>query len=180
MTQPPHRPPAPAGPIVFGWEEWLALPELGLPAIRAKVDTGAKTSALHAFGIEPFGPIDHPRIRFGVHPIPGRADVSVICTAEVVDRRAVTSSNGEAELRFVISTPLVFGGLTVDAEVSLSNRESMNYRMLIGRQALEAAGAVVRRATMTCWTDGTNNRNPGVNSDRPGDSMWQNGLERTL
>lgn len=144
MTQPPHRPPAPpAGPVVFGWEEWLALPELGLSAIRAKVDTGAKTSALHAFGIEPFGPIDHPRIRFGVHPIPGRADVSVICTAEVTDRRAVTSSNGETELRYVITTPLVFGELTVTAEVSLSNRESMNYRMLIGRQALEAAGAVV-------------------------------------
>ena len=71
--------------FVLGWEEWLALPELGLPAIKAKVDTGARTSSLHAFSIEEFGAVGRMRVRFGMHPIPGRDDVTVFCTADVVD-----------------------------------------------------------------------------------------------
>ena len=89
-------------PFLLGWEEWLALPELGLPAIKAKVDTGARTSALHAFTVESFGPANRPKVRFGVHPIPGRDDIEVFCVADVVDRREVTSSNGESELRYVV------------------------------------------------------------------------------
>lgn len=130
-------------PLTFGWEEWVALPDLGLPAIRAKVDTGARTSALHAFGIEPFGPVSRPRVRFGVHPIPGRPDIEVACAARLVGRREVMSSNGEAELRFVIGAKLEVAGRRIPIEVSLTNRDAMAYRMLIGRQALEAAGAVV-------------------------------------
>ncbi len=94
-------------PFVVGWEEWLALPELGLPAIRAKIDTGAKTSALHAFEIETFGPAAAPMVRFGIHPIPGREDIARYCTATIVDRREITSSNGDREARFVIRTRLV-------------------------------------------------------------------------
>ncbi len=131
------RTPGNSTPFVVGWEEWLALPDLGLPAIRAKIDTGAKTSALHAFEIEPFGPSSAPMIRFGVHPIPGREDIARYCSAAVTDRREVTSSNGERETRYVIRTRLVLGDRDWgDIEATLANRESMAYRMLLGRQAI--------------------------------------------
>ena len=137
--------PGPLGPgqLVLGREEWIALPDLGLPAVRAKVDTGARTSALHAYAMETFGPAEAPWVRFRVQPIPGRADVEVDCAAEIVDRRAVTSSNGETEVRFVVRAALAIAGRTVSAEVSLTNRDGMSSRMLLGRQALEAIGAVV-------------------------------------
>ena len=90
----------------FGWEEWVALPDLGLPALRAKVDTGARTSALHAFDIETFGPASAPRVRFTVNPVPGRDDLMIPCSARIVDRRSVTSSNGESESRYVIASTL--------------------------------------------------------------------------
>jgi glutathione synthase/RimK-type ligase-like ATP-grasp enzyme len=133
--------------FIVGWLEWLTLPELGLPAIKAKIDTGARTSALHAFQIETFGPASQPMVRFGVHPIPGRLDVVVTCSAPVIDRREVTSSNGERETRYFIRTPVSLGGRTWPIEIGLTNRESMAYRMLLGRQAIredmmvDAAGA---------------------------------------
>jgi ribosomal protein S6--L-glutamate ligase len=122
--------------ITLGWEEWLCLPDLGLPAIKAKVDTGAKTSALHARDIEIFGPADRRRVRFTVSPIPGREDMSIACSADVVDVRDVTSSNGETEARPVIETRLQIGGQTWPIEVTLTDRATMSYRMLLGRQAL--------------------------------------------
>ncbi len=125
-----------ASPFIVGWQEWLALPELGLPAIKAKIDTGARTSALHAFLIEPFGSPAAPMVRFGVHPIPGRLDVAVFASAPVVDRREVTSSNGERETRYFIRTPVKLGERVLEIEVGLTNRESMSYRMLLGRQAI--------------------------------------------
>ena len=134
--------PPVAAPFILGWEEWIALPELGLPAIKAKVDTGARTSALHAAFVEPFGSARAPMVRFGVHPIPRRADVEVVCTARVVDRRAVTSSNGEREERYVIETPLRIGERQWPIEVTLTNRDTMSYRMLLGRQAI-AEGVLV-------------------------------------
>jgi ribosomal protein S6--L-glutamate ligase len=123
-------------PFVLGWEEWLALPELGLPAIKAKVDTGARTSALHASAIAEIGDVDRPRVRFEVHPIPGRSDIVVTCVAPIVDRREVTSSNGEVERRYVIRTPVKVGDRQWPIEITLTNRESMSYRMLLGRQAI--------------------------------------------
>jgi ribosomal protein S6--L-glutamate ligase len=125
-----------AAPFVIGWEEWVALPDLGLPAIKVKVDTGAKTSALHAFQIEPFGPPSAPMVRFGVHPIPGRDDIEIYCSAPVVDRREITSSNGEKETRFVIGTRVQIGERDWAIEVTLTNRQNMAYRMLLGRQAI--------------------------------------------
>ena len=122
--------------LVLGWEEWVGLPELGLPALIAKVDTGARTSALHAFAIETFGRAERPRVRFGVNPIPGRSDIEVYCSADVIDQRAVMSSNGETEKRFVIGTRVAIGGRDWPIEVTLTNREAMAYRMLIGRQAI--------------------------------------------
>ena len=121
--------------IRVGWEEWLSLPELGLPALKTKVDTGAKTSALHAFDIEPFGRT-RPRVRFMVQPIPARPDLIIACSADIVDQREVTSSNGESEMRYVIETNIKMGDETWPIEVTLTNRTNMSYHMLLGRQAL--------------------------------------------
>jgi len=123
--------------LLVGWEEWLALPELGLPALKAKTDTGAKTSALHAFAIQPFGHEQKPFVRFGIHPVPDDPSIEVFCSAPVVDTRRVTSSNGQKELRYVIKTPIAIGGRKWDIEITLTNRENMAYRMLLGRTALE-------------------------------------------
>jgi ribosomal protein S6--L-glutamate ligase len=120
----------------LGWEEWVAFPQLGLPALKAKIDTGARTSALHASDIEPFGPASRPKVRFQVHPIPGQYDVAIPCSATVIDRRDVTSSNGETEYRFVIGTQMRIGGRTWPIEVTLTDRTNMAYRVLVGRQAL--------------------------------------------
>lgn len=136
------RPLPAVAPLILGWEEWIALPELGLPAIKAKVDTGARTSALHASFVEPFTYKRQKRIRFGVHPVPRRNDISVICTARLVDRREVRSSNGEREQRYVIETPIRIGRFEWPVEVTLTNRDTMLYRMLLGRQAI-GAGVLV-------------------------------------
>ncbi len=123
--------------MVFGWEEWVELPKLGLPAVNAKIDTGARTSSLHAFMIEPYGPDEKRRVRFGVHPLPDRPDIEVFCSAPLVGQREITSSNGETEMRYIISTPVRIGGQEWPIEISLTNRESMQYRMLFGRTALK-------------------------------------------
>ena len=128
---------APLDALQFGWEEWIALPDLGVPALKAKVDTGARTSALHAFDIETFGPASRPKVRFTVHPIPGRDDLVIPCSAVILDRREVASSNGERELRYVINSTLSVGGDSWPIEITLTNRSTMNSRMLLGRQALK-------------------------------------------
>ena len=124
-------------PFQLGWEEWLSLKELGLPAIKAKIDTGAKTSALHASVIEPFGPAHAPQVRFLIQPDPGDPSLEITCSAPIVDRREVTSSNGERELRYVVETTAEIGGLTWPIQLTLSNRETMTYRMLLGRAAIQ-------------------------------------------
>tara|TARA_B100000678_G_scaffold291503_1_gene308821 strand:- start:3851 stop:5233 length:1383 start_codon:yes stop_codon:yes gene_type:complete len=123
-------------PFTLGWEEWVAFPKLGLPAIKAKVDTGARTSALHASVIEPFGPAAKPQVRFLIQPNPDDLSLEFTCSAPVVDRRQVTSSNGESELRYVIQTELSCGERTWPVEVTLTNRENMQYRMLFGRTSI--------------------------------------------
>ncbi|WP_108482501.1 RimK/LysX family protein [Oceaniglobus ichthyenteri] len=123
-------------PLTLGWEEWCALPNLNLPALKVKVDTGARTSALHAFDIEPGGTADAPWVKFAVHPIPGRHDLVVRCTAPIHDRREVTSSNGETEYRYVILSDITIGPKTWPVELTLTDRGAMAYRMLLGRQAL--------------------------------------------
>lgn len=133
----------PTDKFILGWREWVSMPKLGLPAIKAKIDTGARTSALHAFSLETFGPDNQPKIRFGVHPVEGRDDIEVYCTAKVVDRRQVISSNGQSEMRYIIHTPIKIGDREWPIEMSLSNRETMAHRMLLGRTALEAQEAIV-------------------------------------
>lgn len=122
--------------VEIGWREWIALPELGIPAIKVKTDTGARTSALHTFSIDPFfeGGVKH--VRFGVHPIQRRKDIEVYCSAPVVDRRQVTSTSGQREKRFVIETPLKIGDWQWPIEITLASRENLNFRMLLGRKAL--------------------------------------------
>ncbi len=124
-------------PFELGWEEWLGLPDLGLPAIKAKIDTGARTSALHASIIEPFGPAGAPQVRFLIQPDPDDPSLEVTCSAPVVDRREVTSSNGETELRYVVETMAHMGARTWPIQLTLSNRETMTYRMLFGRAAVQ-------------------------------------------
>lgn len=126
-------PPSTVPRLTLGWQEWVALPGLGLAAIRAKIDTGARTSALHAYDIEPAG---RGRIAFKVHPIPRRAEVVVECEARLIDSRDVTSSNGERERRVVIETDIEIGGCRWPIEITLTNRALMRTRMLLGRQAL--------------------------------------------
>jgi ribosomal protein S6--L-glutamate ligase len=129
--------------LVLGWEEWIALPSLGLPAIKAKIDTGAKTSALHAEAIEAYGPASAPRARFIIRPAPRRPDIAITCIAPIIDRRSITSSNGIPEERFVISADIAIAGRLWPIEISLSDRGEMNYRMLLGRQALTGTGLLI-------------------------------------
>ena len=120
----------------LGWEEWVSLPDLGLPAIKAKIDTGAQTSALHAIAVEAFGSEDNPQVRFVMHPDPEDPTVEVVCSAKVIGRRSVVSSNGVAESRYVIETPMKIGERIETVAITLTNRETMGYRMLIGRAAI--------------------------------------------
>lgn len=136
-------------PIFVGWREWIALPGLGVPGVKAKIDTGARTSALHATAIERFSYDGRERVRFWVHPLqdrprlPLRPDVLLPCAADVVDARVVTPSSGHKEHRLVIRTPIRLGGREADIEITLTDRADMRFRMLLGRQALTALGLCV-------------------------------------
>ena len=123
-------------PVAIGWEEWVSLPDLGLPAIKAKADTGARTSSLHAFSVEPYVAGGKRFVRFGIHPVIDQPGIELFCTAELIGMREITSSNGESELRPIIRTHVRVAGREWPIEVSLANREGMTYRMLLGRSAM--------------------------------------------
>lgn len=122
---------------VIGWREWLCLPGLNVPAIKAKIDTGARTSALHTSFIEPFADNGVDKVRFGIQPLQKIEKVEVICEALVLDERSVTDSGGHREMRFVIEAEVELLGECWPIEITLTTRTGMRFRMLLGRTALE-------------------------------------------
>ena len=127
----------------LGWREWLVLPDLGIDRIKAKIDTGARTSCMHAFYVEPLRKDGRDYVRFGVHPVQQDYDTAVHCRAEILDQRQVTDSGGHRELRFVIQTRLVLVDFDDLIEVTLTNRDTMRFRMLLGRTAMTAGSFCV-------------------------------------
>lgn len=123
---------------MLGWREWVALPELKLAGIKEKIDTGARSSALHAFAIEPYRKGGQRWVMFAIHPLQQRCDVAIECHAQVKDRRMVTDSGGHKQRRYVIETQLVLGHSVIRAEMTLTNRDTMRFRMLLGRTAMDA------------------------------------------
>lgn len=131
------RPPTADTPLVIiGWREWISLPELGIARIKAKIDTGARSSCLHTYEIESFELEGRPYVRFKVHPIQRHDEFSVTCQAPVHDVRSVRSSSGEAADRFVIQTLVRWMGESWTVDLTLANRSEMGFRMLIGREAI--------------------------------------------
>ena len=123
--------------VIIGWKEWVGLPELGIPAIKAKIDTGARTSALHTFSIEEFIEQDRRMVRFSIHPLQRSRDIELFCEAPVLERRRVKDSGGHVEKRYVIQTLVALGGMSWSINITLTNRDTMLFRMLLGRKAVE-------------------------------------------
>ncbi len=121
----------------IGWREWTTFPDLGIDKVKAKIDTGARSSALHAYAIEYYKTKSGKlRAKFTVHPLQKNNKYSVQCHADVIDQRYIKSSSGQKELRTTILTPLKIGTLVWPIELTLTNRDSMGFRLLIGRTAL--------------------------------------------
>jgi hypothetical protein len=123
--------------LTIGWREWVSLPELGIEHIKAKIDTGARSSALHAFSVRAFTKQGKKMVRFQIHPYQRRKDVVVECIAPVLDKRWVTDSGGHREQRYVIESSVKLGDQVWPIELTLTNRENMKFRMLLGRTAMK-------------------------------------------
>ncbi len=121
---------------IIGWREWLDLPELGIKAIKAKIDTGARSSALHAFQIKEIEKDDKKMIHFQVHPYQKDKEKTVNCEATLLEWRNVKDSGGHKQYRPVILTPVKIGGQVWNIELTLTNRDLMGFRMLLGREAV--------------------------------------------
>lgn len=119
----------------IGWREWVALPDLGIRRIKAKVDTGARSSSLHAYDIEQFQQDGEDWVRFRVHPVQRSNKKIVESQAKVLEFRSIRSSSGAASLRPVIVTPIELMGMCWTVELTLANRDEMGFRMLLGREA---------------------------------------------
>jgi hypothetical protein len=130
VPEPPHP------TIPTGWREWVGLPGIGVPWLKAKIDTGARTSALHAFDVEEFDRDGADWVRFGVHPWQRSDEDETMVELPVHDRRTVRSSSGHTQRRIVVLIDLVLANRRVPAEVTLSSRHRMGFRMLIGREVL--------------------------------------------
>ncbi len=124
-------------PLVIGWREWVALPGLDVPAIKVKVDTGAASASLHAFALERFTRAGNEMVRFHIHPRQRTARGAVSVEAEVVDERRVRNPGGRAEIRPVIRTRIHWAETDWEADINLTRRDEMGFRMLLGRKALK-------------------------------------------
>ena len=127
-----------AGKLLIGRHEWCSFPDLGIPLIKGKVDTGAKTSAIHAFNIKTRKQGRQKIAVFDIHPIQGDNETCITCKAPIIDEREIMSSNGHKENRYIIQTKMTLGNKTWDIELSLSNRDPLRYRLLLGREALRS------------------------------------------
>ena len=121
---------------ILGWREWIGFPELGIPQVKAKVDTGARSSCLHAFLVEPFERDGRQWVHFDMHPMQGNSSDVIRCEAPVLERRIIRDSGGHEELRYVIETVITIGDNRLCAEVTLTDRDSMKFRALLGRTAI--------------------------------------------
>jgi len=122
---------------ILGWREWVSLPELGIERIKAKVDTGARTSALHAFDVELVEEGGEKIVKFSIHPKQKDLDAVIQCQAPLLDEREVRDSGGHTEKRYVIESNIVIGSSVHKAEITLTNRDSMGFRMLLGRTTMK-------------------------------------------
>lgn len=121
---------------IIGWREWVELPELGIKQIKAKVDSGARTASLHAFDMKVYKRGKNEFVKFSIHPVQKSGKNEIICHAKILEYRKVKSSNGATELRPVILTPLRLMGEEWEIEVTLTNRDEMGFRMLLGRKTI--------------------------------------------
>lgn len=128
--------PQKQGKSIIGWREWVSLPELGILRMKAKIDTGARTSALHTFWLETYQEQGKNKVRFAIHPRQRSRRKAIICTADLIDVRAVMDSGGHQEQRCVIKTLMVMKHVQRTIEITLTNRDDMRFRMLLGRTAL--------------------------------------------
>lgn len=122
--------------VRIGWREWIGFPELGIDRIKAKIDTGARTSAIHAFRVRKLDDEVEPKVEFYLHPAQHRRKPEIKCVARVIDERIVKSSNGQQETRYVIMTPMRMGNEVWPIELTLTDRDQMGFRVLAGRAAI--------------------------------------------
>ncbi len=122
--------------LLIGWREWAKLPMLNTPLIKVKIDTGAKTSALHAYDINIVKDAGKEFAEFIIHPIQRNDVICRRTRAEIIDMRTIKSSNGHSEERIVIRSPIQIGHMQWDIDITLTNRDIMNHRMLLGREAM--------------------------------------------
>lgn len=142
MTPPRRSPAVPEAKSVIGWREWVGLPDLGVESIKAKVDTGARTSSLHASDIEEFVRDGIEHVRFKIHPEQRTSQPEITVELPLLARRRVRNSGGKAELRAVVETEIQLMGQRWTIELTLTRRSNMGFRMLLGRQASRGHFAV--------------------------------------
>lgn len=147
-----------SGLVLLGWREWAALPEIGVRNIKAKLDTGARTSSLHAFRMHRYASDGQEMVRFAVHPVQRSNAATVEVEAPVLDERKVRNSGGDVEVRPVIETTLELAGKSWPIELTLTRRDQMGFRLLLGRQALRSRVTIDPAASFRAEPKGSRTR----------------------